>query len=107
MLAGDVRGVADAVRPGVDADLSARVEHRDLAHVLQRVGGQQLAECLRRTHALGEPVECVRPVGGLDHRLRGDGADPGARPRAQRADTEPVRLHGHAELAGLRIEGHD
>ena len=92
---------------GVDADPAARVDHRDLAHVLQRVGGEQLAERLLRADRRRQPVERVRAVGGLDHRLRGHRADARARPDAQRADREPVRLHGRAELAGLRIVGHD
>ena len=47
------------------------------------------------------------PVRGLDHGLRGDRADAGPRPRAQRADAEPVRLDRRAELARLRVQGDD
>ncbi len=83
------------------------VDHRHLAHVGQRVGGEQLAERLLGVDALGEAVERVRAVGRLDHRLRRHRADPGARPGAQRADGEPVRLHGDTELAGRRIERND
>ena len=89
------------------ATRAARVDHRDLAHGGQRVGGEQLAERLLRADALGEPVERVRAVRGLDDRLRRHRADAGPRPRAQRADGEPVRLDGDAELAGRRVEGHD
>ena len=55
----------------------------------------------------GQPVERVRAVGGLDDRLRGDRADARARPDAERADGEPVRLDGRAELAGGGVEGDD
>ena len=89
--------------PVCDAEAAADVDHRDLAHVRERVGGEQLAERLLRADVLGEAVERVRAVRGLDDRLRRHGADPGARPRAQRADREPVRLHGDAELAGRGV----
>ena len=85
----------------------AHVEHRDLPDRGERIGGQQLAERLLGRYALGEPVERVRAVGGLDDGLRGHRADPGPRPRAQRTDGEPVRLDRDAEFARLRIEGHD
>ena len=108
MLAGHVAGVRDAVRRRCGRESAPRdVDHRDLAHGGQRVGREQLAERLLRADALGEPVERVRAVRGLDDRLRRHRADPRARPGAQRADGEPVRLHRHAELAGRRIEGHD
>ena len=107
VLTGHVARVRDAVLAGVRGDAAARVDDGDLAHRGERVGGQQLAERLLGADVVGEPVERVRPVGGLDDGLGGHGADPGARPRAQRTDAEPVRLHGHAELAGRRVEGHD
>ena len=45
----------------MDGELTARIEDRDLAHVLQRVGGQELAERLRGGHPIGEAIERVGP----------------------------------------------
>ena len=74
----------------------------------QRVGGDQLGErVLRARRRRRMPVERVRAVRGLDDRLRGDGADARPRPRAERADGEPVRLDGRAELAGRGVERDD
>jgi hypothetical protein len=99
--------MGDAVLAGVDADLAAHVDDRDLADIGERVGGEQLAERLLGADVLGQAVERVRTVGGLDHGLRRDRPDARARPRAQRTDGEPVRLDANAHFARLRIEGHD
>ena len=83
------------------------VDDPDLAHRRQLVGPEQRRERVGRGVARGEAVEPVRAVGGLDHGLRRHRADARARPDAERADREPVRVHGRAVLAGLGVEGDD
>ena len=100
-------GLRDAVGARVHGDAAARVHDADLAHGDERVAGQHAAQRRLGVRAVREPVEGVRAVRGLDHGLRGDGADARARPRAQRADGEPVRLDRGAELAGLRVQCDD
>jgi hypothetical protein len=107
VLAGDVAGERDAVRARVRGDLAARVDDPHLAHARRRVVVEQRLQRLGRAGAGGEPVEPVRPVRRLDDRLRGDRAHAGPRPRTQRADGEPVRVHGGAELARARVERDD
>ena len=60
-----------------------------------------------RRRARRQAVEPVRAVGGLDDGLRRDRPDARAGPDAERADREPVRVHGRAVLPGGRVEGDD
>jgi alkylated DNA nucleotide flippase Atl1 len=111
-LAGPVRaamvaGLGDAVGARVGDHAAACVHHADLAHGGERVGGQHGGERVRRRGALLQAREHVGAVRGLDDRLRGDGADARPRPRAERADGEPVRLDGGAELARRGVAGDD
>ena len=61
--------------PGVHGEDAVDVDHRDLADVGERIGGEQLAERLLGVDVLVQPVERVRAVGGLDDRLRRHRAD--------------------------------
>ena len=79
-------------RPGAPSRSGSAVEQR-----LQRLAAAP--------SPAWQPVERVRAVRGLDDRLRGDRADARARPGAERADAEPVRLDRGAELAGARGRG--
>ena len=91
---------------GVHGDLPGGVEHSDLAQSSPLVGGHLGVERGARPLPGLQPVEKVRSVGRLGHRLRRDHADSGAAPGDDRADREPVRLHRHAELARFRVPGH-
>ena len=84
-----------------------RVDHRDLPAGALLVGLHELIECLRRAHAPAHQRQPARAVPGIDERLRGDGADAGLGPRHDGSDREPVRLHGHAHLAGGRVARDD
>ena len=106
--AGRVAGVGDAVRAGGDRHAAARVDdRRPGARVRSASAASSASSASARGLAALHPVERVRAVRGLDHRLRGDRADARARPGAERADAEPVRLDRRAELAGVGVEGDD
>ncbi len=100
-------GVRHAQLAGVSRGAPGGVDDRDLAPRGARVGRDELRERLAGRQAGGEQVEAARAVGDLDVRLGGHGADACARPRHERADREPVRLHGDAELAGGGIPRDD
>ena len=107
VLAGRVAGAGDAVGAGVDGDAPGGVDDPDLAHRRQRVGAQQGRERVGRGVARRQAVEPVRAVRGLDHRLGRHRPDAGAGPDAERADREPVRVHGRAQLPRGGVEGDD
>ena len=72
------------------------------------VAGEQLGERRsRRARPAASRVEQPWAVGRLGDRLRGDRADARARPRDDRADGEPVRLHGDADLPAARVARDD
>src|SRR5262249_47118321 len=52
-------------------------------------------------------VEAERPVGGIDERLRRDGADARLRPRHARPDGKGMGLDGDAQLARRRVARDD
>jgi hypothetical protein len=106
-LAGRVRtehvaGAGHAALAGMRRDAARRVDDPDLAQLGHRVRGEQRGQRRLGRLARRQPIEPVRAVCGLDDRLRGHGADARPRPRAQRADGEPMRLHRSPELAGGR-----
>jgi hypothetical protein len=74
LVAERVAGVVDAVPAAVDCDAPGPVEHRDLAHVLLRIGGQQLVQGLGGALPGAHQLEPARPVGGIDDRLGRHGA---------------------------------
>ena len=82
-------------------------DNADLAqrrHGIKCPGGVQRR---RRRLTAGHQVQAARTVRRFADRLGGYRADPGLRPRHDRADREHRRLHRHAELTGPRIAGHD
>ena len=93
--------------PGVDRDAGVRVDHADLAHGAQRVGGDQRGERVGGALPRLDPVERVRPVRDLDDGLGRHRADARPGPDAERADREPVGLHGRSELPGGGVESDD
>ena len=107
VLAGGVARARDAVGAGVDGDPARRVDERDLADRGERVGAEQRVERVGGAGARRQAVEPVRAVGRLDDGLRRDRPDARAGPDAERADREPVRVHGRAVLPRGRVEGDD
>jgi hypothetical protein len=91
--------VGHAAVAGVHGDPPLHVDHRGLPVGRGLVVAQDLGERLAGRGAAREQVEDPRAVGRLGDRLRRHGADARARVRHDRADAEPVRLHGDAELA--------
>ena len=85
-VADDVARLGDATRPGVRGGGTVGVDHRDLPRLASVVFGEQRRERGRRRLTGGHELQAARSVGDLRHRLRGDGADSGPRPRHDRAD---------------------
>ena len=93
---------------GVDGDLAGAVDDPDLAHRGQLVGAEQrrAAPSRRESPAASRSSPCG-PWAGSTTDCVATAPMPGPRPDAQRADREPVRVHGGAVLAGLGVEGDD
>ena len=105
--ADDVAGVGHAGRAGVGRDMTRRVDDRHLARVASGVVRDERRQRLLGMHARGQQVEKLRAVTGVDVGLGGDRADARAGPGHDRADREPVRLDGDAELAGVGVARDD
>ena len=99
-------GLGDAVLAGMDGDPARRVDDPDLAHGGQLVGRSSAAQRrLRASPAASRSSACGPCAGSTTDCVAT--APAGARPRAERADGEPVRLDRRAVLPGLGIEGDD
>ena len=96
-------GGGDRLLARMSRHAALRVDDGDLPHVLQRVGRDELRERVRRRDATLQQLESALPIPGIDERLRGNGARAGFGPGDDRSHGEPVGLHGHAELARLRV----
>ena len=107
LVADGVPSEWDRARARVRGDPSSRIDDRDLTPGRSGVVGDQLRERVRGCETCLEQLERARPIGDLDVRLGGDSADPGPRPRNNRADRKPVRVDRHAEFARASVAGDD
>ena len=89
-VADEMRGVADAARPGVRGRVAARVDHADLAHGLAAVGREHLGQCLGGVRPSRISRSPLGPWRDLGERLRHDGADARLDPRDAAPDAEPA-----------------
>ena len=104
-----------AVKPAAGMQLSptctatrpSRVEDRDLTVRGVVVGGDELGERLLGLLPAAQQLEAEGAVRDLGVRLRRNDAHAGRAPRDDRAGVEGPRLHGDAELAGLRVAADD
>jgi len=106
-VARHVPGEGNAAGPGVRSHAAMGIDDRHLARGRRAIGGDELRERFGRGHARLQEPECARAVGDLDVRLGGDRAHPGRCPGHQRTHREPVRLHGDAEFACIKVPRDD
>ena len=92
---------------GVGGPPALRIDHRDLANLATFIGDQQRRERLGGGTARSHQLEAERTVAWVDEGLRRDGAHLGLRMNDHRADREPMRLDGSAQLAGRGITRDD
>jgi len=105
--AGEVPGAGDAAGAGVGGHPPLAVDEGDLPHRLGRIGRQQRPEGVGSRQAGAHQLQAPRAVGRLHERLGGHGAHARLGPGDDGAHAEPVRLDGHAHLAGARVAGDD
>ena len=87
--------------------MPARIDHGHLARVAVFVAGQTIGLCLGCGFSVGHCGEAFRAKADSSPGLGRHRADPCLRPRHHAADAEILALHGHPQVAGLRVEGHD
>ena len=92
---------------GVSGRPALRIDHRDLANLAAFIGDQQARERFGRGTARAHQVEPKGSITRIDKGLRRDGAHLGLRMNDHRADREPMRLDGSAQLAGRGITRDD
>ncbi len=91
----------------MDGHVTLSVDHRYLPHIAVLVRGEQCSERLVGGEAGAHQPQAEGAVGHLHERLGRHGADAGLGPGDDGAHREPVRLHGHTELAGGGVLRHD
>jgi hypothetical protein len=106
-LAEDVAGIRDAVLAGVRRGATAGVDDTELAVARQLIAGQHRGDRGLGVEPLLQPIERVRAVRDLGHRLRRDRADGRPAPRHDATDGEPMRLHRDPQLPAGRVARDD
>ena len=106
-VGGNIPRERDAALTGMRGDSPLGIDHRYLACGSNRILGEKAPQGLGRGQPRRHQLQATRAIGDLGVGLSGHGTDPDPRPRDDRADREPVRLDGDAELAGPRIAGDD
>ncbi len=102
-----VAGRGNAARPRVTRHAPLRIDHRHLPQFAPVVAGQQPAQRIGRASSRPHRRQPQRAIRRVGHRLRRDRPDSRFRPRHDRPDAEPVRLHGHADLPRAGVARHD